>query len=280
VPVVPRVSVVVPVLDDADRLRRCLDALAAQVDAPSYEVVVVDNGSADDSVAVARSHALQPVVLVEPRRSSYAARATGVARTRGSRLAFTDADCVPAPDWLAAGAARPEPVVGGAVRALASDRPTVWERYDRAVYLQQHEHVQEGFAATANLWVDRAAYDAVGGFDPALRSSGDLEWGRRATAAGFRVVHAPEVVVDHAPRTTALATWRLHRRLGAGWAVLARRGQGRPAWHDPALRIPLGQVVDAVNKAGADGPPLRRRSLAPVHALALTARWTGRLTAR
>lgn len=65
VPVSVAVSVVVPVLDDAVRLAGCLDALHAQVGAPAFEVVVVDNGSADSSVAVARAHPLSAVV-VEP----------------------------------------------------------------------------------------------------------------------------------------------------------------------------------------------------------------------
>lgn len=271
------VSVVVPVLDDAARLRACLAALAAQVDPPPFEVVVADNGSSDDSVAVARAAAVQPVVVVEPRRGSYAARNAGLAVASGTRIAFTDADCLPAPDWLARGAAAPEPVLGGAVLMTPSPAPTVWERYDRAVYLRQESLVAQGFAATANLWVDRAVLDEVGLFDASLRSSGDLEWGRRAGRAGHRVAYAADVVVAHVPRTTAAATWRLHRRLGAGWAALAARGQWPSVRADPALRLPLGTVVDAV---AADGPPLRRRHLALVHALATAARVTGRVTGR
>lgn len=273
----PAVSVVVPVLDDAVRLAVCLDALAAQVGAPDVEVVVVDNGSSDDSVAVARAHRLQPVVVVEPRRGSYAARNAGIAAASGDRIAFTDADCVPAPSWLSSGVRCPAAVFGGQVRTLTSAAPTVWERYDRALYLRQDQLVTQGFAATANLWVDRAVLSAVGAFDSGLRSSGDLEWGRRASAAGFPLAYAADVVVSHAPRTTLGQTWRLHRRLGSGWAALAARGAWPPPWRDPGLVLPLGLVVDAV---AADGPPLRRRRLAPVHAVASAARVTGRLTGR
>ena len=277
VPAALPVSVVVPVLDDARRLAACLDALAAQAGAPPFEVVVVDNGSSDDSVAVARRAAVQPVVVREPRRGSYAARNAGIAASCGARLAFTDADCVPAPDWVARGVAAPGAVVGGAVVMTPSAAPTAWERYDRALYLRQDELVRQGFAATANLWVDREVLDAVGPFDPVLRSSGDLEWGRRAGRAGFPVAYAADVVVAHAPRTDRRGTWRLHRRLGAGWSALAQRGEWPGVLADPALRLPLGAVVDAV---AADGPPLRRRQLAPVHAVAVAARLTGRVTGR
>lgn len=275
-----RVSVVVPVLDDAVRLAACLDALAAQQAAPRFEVLVVDNGSADDSVAVAAAHPLQPAVLRASQRGSYAARNAAAEAAVGEVLAFTDADCVPAHDWVARGSAAcgAHPVIGGDVRVARSMQPTVWERYDRATYLRQGELVaQQGFAATADLWVRRDAWQAVGPFDASLRSSGDLEWGRRASAAGAPVVFAPEVVVVHAPRSSARATWALHRRLGAGWAVLAARGEWPALRQDRAWRVPLGLVVDQV---AADGPPLRRRSLAPVHALAMTARLSGRLTGR
>ena len=127
---------------------------------------------------------------------------------------------------------------------------------------------QQGFAATADLWVRREVVEQVGRFDPALTSSGDLEWGRRAAARGYRAAFAPAVQVGHAPRTTAAQTWRLHRRLGAGWAVLGVRG---------GLWLPLGLVVDAV---AADGEPLRRRQLLPVHLVAMGGRVSGWLGGR
>ena len=260
------VSVVVPVRDDAVRLAACLDALHRQVGAPAFEVVVADNGSTDASAAVARAHPLGPVVVVEPRRGSYAARNAALSVARGTLVGFTDADCVPAPDWVAQGAAAlaVHEVVGGAVRPVRSASPSVWERYDCAVYLRQQEVVaQQRYAATADLWVRREVLDRVGGFDPALLSSGDLEWGRRAEAAGSRTAYVDEVVVGHAPRTTARQTWRLHRRLGAGWAVLGLR---EGVW------LPLGMVIDAL---AADGRPLRRRQVAHVHAVAMAARRAG-----
>ncbi|MGG7306017.1 glycosyltransferase family 2 protein [Curtobacterium sp. AB451] len=91
------VSVVVPCLDDADELRSCLEALARQTRAPD-EVIVVDNGSADDSVAVAtRSGAL---VLHEPVRAIAAAAARGYDQATGTLVARLDADSRPDPDWL------------------------------------------------------------------------------------------------------------------------------------------------------------------------------------
>lgn len=93
-----RVSVVVPVLDDADHLRRCLAALAVQT-RPADEVVVVDNGSRDDGAEVAR--AAGAVVVDEPVRGIARASARGYDRATGDVVVRLDADSVPPPGWIA-----------------------------------------------------------------------------------------------------------------------------------------------------------------------------------
>lgn len=94
----PRVSVVIPVRDDAGHLDRCLRALAVQT-SPPWEVVVVDNGSTDDTPAVARAHGAR--VVPQPRVGIPVAAATGYDAARGEVIARLDADSVPPPDWVA-----------------------------------------------------------------------------------------------------------------------------------------------------------------------------------
>lgn len=263
------VRVVIPVKDGARVLGACLDALAAQEAAPPYEVVVVDNGSRDGSAALARAHAVVTRVLSEPRPGSYAARNAGVRDLDAEVVAFTDADCVPAPNWLARGVAFETPVVAGRIAPLASPRPSVWERYDTATYLAQDDLVAtHGFGATANLFVRAEVLEATGGFDASLRSSGDRDFGRRAREQGYATRYAADVVVAHRPRTTAAETWRLHRRLGAGFRATAAPGT---SWRDePNLNVGWDWVAA---RAGSRDPALRA-----AHELAMAARRTGWLT--
>jgi glycosyltransferase involved in cell wall biosynthesis len=276
----PLISVVIPVLDEARRIEACLDALAAQRDAPAFEVIVVDNGSQDSTPELVRRHIIGARLSVERARGPYAARNTGIGEARGDIVALTDADCLPDERWLAEGAAAlaATDLAGGRIIQMPSPVPTVWERYDRATYLNQEQFVShQGFAATANLFVKAAVFAAAGRFVPELTASGDLEFGRRATGSGFRLVYASQATVLHHPRTTLRGTWALHRKLGMGFSELARHGMRARPWRDEALLIPLGRVVEAV---AGDGPPLRRRRLAFPHAVAMAARWTGRLTRR
>ncbi|NCD19890.1 MAG: glycosyltransferase [Actinobacteria bacterium] len=92
-----RVSVVVPVLDDAAHLRTCLASLAAQT-RPADEVIVVDNGSTDESAAVARAFGAR--VVPEPVRGIPAAAATGYDSATGDVIARCDADSALPADWI------------------------------------------------------------------------------------------------------------------------------------------------------------------------------------
>jgi GT2 family glycosyltransferase len=272
------VSVIVPVRNGAASVRRCLDALAQQQGA-SYEVIVVDNDSRDGTAQLVAAHPLAPRVVHESRRGSYAARNAGIAVARADVLAFTDIDCIPKPDWLSQGLSAlrttQADVVGGQIQPSASPNPTKWERYDRAIYLRQDELVEHaGMAATANVFVRRAVLEALGGFDPSLQSSGDLEFCLRARRAGYRLAYAAGPVVAHQPRQTMRETWRLHRRLGAGWAALHRRGELQPWWRAPEHRLSLSWTTILVAR---EGPRLRRRQLLPIHAVAMTGRLYGRL---
>src|SRR5918998_5105397 len=99
----PFVSVIVPVYNDQEDLVLCLEALENQTyPKDRYEVVVVDNGS-KESIEPVVSRFTCASAAREDRPGTYAARKNGLRLARGEIIAFTDADCIPTPQWLEKG---------------------------------------------------------------------------------------------------------------------------------------------------------------------------------
>ena len=170
---VPAVSVIIPARDASPTLERTLDALSRQTLAEPYEVIVVDDGSQDDTAQIAQHH--EPLVRLIRNQASEgpgAARNRGVRHARGSVLAFTDADCLPSEDWLAEGIA----ALAGAdlVQGRVAPDPTVPRTpFDRSLAVD----ADGGFYQTANLLTGREVFEAVGGFrDWALERPGRRRW--------------------------------------------------------------------------------------------------------
>jgi glycosyltransferase involved in cell wall biosynthesis len=144
------VSVIVPVWNDAERLRHCLQALEAQTYPHDlYEVIVVDNHSTERIGHVVSRYAHARLVH-ETRPGSYAARNAGMASARGKIIAFTDADCIPASDWLEKGVGHLTLTEGCAVLAgrieifpRLAQQPNAIERYEGLVALAQREFVRK-----------------------------------------------------------------------------------------------------------------------------------------
>ncbi len=246
----PLVSVVVPVLDAVDRIAACLDGLLGQTySRADTEVIIVDNGSRDATREVVRGF---PVTLLveDARQSPYAARNAGLAAARGEVVALTDATCVPAADWIEQGLRalgdQGADLAGGEVRFVLSDPPAVGEIADAVLNVDVAASIDAHRACmTGNLFVRRRVLETVGLFDPDIRSGGDMRWTRRATDAGFRLVHAPAAVVSYPAR-----------RLGPLLRKQYRVGRGVPGvWR--AFRMSRGQMLASVVRGFLPVPPHR-----------------------
>lgn len=234
----PFVSVIVPAFNNAEGLRRCLEALGQQTyPADRHEVLVIDNASREDLRPVATGFPTVRLVR-EDAPGSYAARNRGIVEAAGDALAFTDSDCVPARNWIERGAARlleaPDcGFVAGRVDLTFRDgaRPTPSELYDLIVmsFHQDRNVATRRFGATANLFTFKRVFQVVGAFDGALMSGGDLEWGQRVHARGLLQLYADDVHVDHPARYSLEETYRQAVRLTGGRYRLRLQEGASPA---------------------------------------------------
>jgi len=193
-------------------LRSCLDALARiDFDPGRWELVVVDNGSQDDTQQTVRHFtetARFPVVLVsEPRPGLSRARNVGVQSAAAPIVAFTDDDCYVEPDYLSAmvrAFQRKEyGYIGG--RVLLHDptdaRATVKEDSESAE-MPPFSVVPPGFLHGANFAFRRSVWTRIGGFDPMLGAgtrfaSEDVDFVARASGAGWLGAYVPGPTVRH-----------------------------------------------------------------------------------
>jgi glycosyltransferase involved in cell wall biosynthesis len=240
----PHVSVIIPVYNDADRLQRCLRALEAQTyPSDRYEVIVVDNAS-DESIEPLVAQFPQAKAEFESQRGSYAARNRGVKMARGDVLAFTDADCVPAPTWMEAGVSRLDKdanigAVGGRiVMSFKEGHPTPVELVDAIISLNQEKNCKQGYAVTANVFVRQSMVEEIGTFNARLKSGGDVEWTRRISAAGYDVVFGKDAAVEHPARHRYRDLRKKKLRVSKGYHDM-QTAQGYPfsAWMKDVMRF-------------------------------------------
>lgn len=230
------ISVVIPHFNQPVLLARCLASLAGQTaGGHDTQIIVADNGSAVLPEAVVAAHPGVRLVA-EPTPGPGPARNAGAAVAQGDILAFIDADCVAAPDWLAViarrFAAEPAPaIIGGDVRILHDDpdRPTAIAAFEEEFSFRMDLFIRDqGFAGTGNLALRRPVFDTVGGFG-GLDLAEDREWGQRARTLGFVTEYEPAMVVFHPPR--------------ADFAEFARKWDRHTAHDfDAALQRPLGRL--------------------------------------
>jgi GT2 family glycosyltransferase len=216
----PDIAVVIPALDAATHLRTALASLAAQE--ASFEAVLVDGGSHDDTVAIATGAGVR--VISAPGTSIYEAHNRGFAETRAPAIVLLNADDVLLPGalaaWRDAFVQAPE---AGIARGLASfaemDRTGVTGPIagadERAAVPLDTDLLLRGPCAINSLCIRRAVLDRIGVFDTAYRLAADREWMLRAWIAGVPVVemgrpvyrylmHDGSSTIDRARRNFAL----------------------------------------------------------------------------
>ncbi len=194
-------SVVVPARNAASTIGECLmGALSQSVPKDLYEIVVVDDGSTDRTVAIA--HRLGVRVVSQPPLGIASARNTGTRAARGDLIVFLDPDCVPKLDWLAQMLAPfDDALVAGVQGAYASDQDGLVPRWIQLEFDEKYRqlgasHVVETVHCFSAAFRRKVLIDS-GGFDPAMALGEDLDLSFRLSKGGHRLVYAPKACVYH-----------------------------------------------------------------------------------
>jgi hypothetical protein len=191
----PAISIVVPVKDAARRLERCLASICASegISRPP-EIIVVDNGSSDDSADVGRRFGA--TVISAPGVRVSEARNLGVARSQGDAIAFVDADIEVDRQWLGRAVARLSDAIGVGA-AYHAPAPGTWvQRVYDGFRPRPPTAAPTGWLPAGGLVVRRSEFEAVGGFDTTLEACEDVDLCERLAARGV-LLHDPELVAIH-----------------------------------------------------------------------------------
>lgn len=211
-----------------------------------YEVLVVDNGSTDETAKIAETFPVR--VLSEPTRGSYAARNRGAQHARGGILAFIDADCVADAAWLTllvTGFDGPDVAcVAGEVLSPPSSTPV--EEYARRRSLMSQSntlrHSYLPYPITANCAYRTEIFRQLSGFREDMQTGGDadLAW-RMQKDLGRTLAFVPKAVVLHYHRTSLGELLRQSSKYARGAMDLGRR--------HGLLRPPLGRRIAGIGAA-------------------------------
>lgn len=221
-------SVIIPIYNDWERLKLCLQALEEQsLPNDEFEVLVVNNEESNTKPL----QFIWPTnvqLLHQPIPGSYAARNLAVKQARGDILAFTDSDCIPDRDWLKNAEIHflDDKVdrIGGKISIFFKNdtQKTVAELYESVFAFHQKYLVNKRKSSvTANLLVRRTLFFKVGFFDANKLSGGDFYWNQQANRLNLNIKYANDVLVLHPARRT-VAELAIKRRRVLGGAVLPK----------------------------------------------------------
>lgn len=231
----PFVSVIVPVYNGGVFLPKCLDALFASSYA-SFEVLVVDDGSTDDSAEISRRKGANILSTARRQSGPAAARNLAAQKASGDVLLFVDADVVVKADTITEVAAifRHQPQIS-ALFGSYDDAPAERNFLSQYRNLLHHFVHQNSHREASTFWaglgaIRRDVFVSVGGFDCeqfAVPSIEDIELGARLRASGHNILLAKEIQAQH------LKKWRVGSMLrtdifcrAAPWSKLILTSQG------------------------------------------------------
>lgn len=255
-PTWPRVSVVVCVYNGASTIRDCCEGLR-ELNYPNYEVIVVDDGSTDNTAAIVSE--FNVTLIRTHNRGLSAARNTGLEAATGEIVAYTDGDARADRDWLTylalAFRNSTHVGVGGWNIAPGGDgwfADCVANSPGGPVHVLLTDTLAEHIPG-CNMAFRKTALEAIGGFDPQFRAAGDdvdVCW--RLQERGWTLGFTSPAMVWHHNRNSLRAYWRQQQGYGKAEALLERKwpekynSAGHLTWggrlYGRGLTLPLSRV--------------------------------------
>ncbi len=270
-----RASVIVPTYNRAGRIGSCIDALRRQQCPWPFEIIIVNDGSTDDTVSVLRKFP-EVRVITQANSGPAAARNRGVREAAGEIVLFTDDDCEPFADWMKEMlGAFDDPEVVGAKGIYRTRQRELIARFVQIEYEDRYRlmarHPTIDFIDTYSAAFRRDRFIEIGGYDPAfpIACCEDSELSYRMAARGWKMVFVPTAVVWH-HHPDNLRTYLRRKARFAYWRVPAIRpapGKMVKDSHHPQvmkLQLLLGPALAAGVIADALG-------IGPIHPMALLA---------
>lgn len=200
-----KVSVIVPVYNGEKVIGSCLKSLLNQnYPKKNYEIIVVDDGSTDNSVEVVKK--FKRVKLIRQKhKGPAAARNLGVKHAKGSIVLFTDADCIPSRNWIKSMVEpfKDKQVVGVAGTYKTLNKESLVARFAGYEIEERHEKMKENktidFIGTYSAAYRKNVFLKFGGFDESftMASGEDPELSFRLSKAGLKMVFQPKAWVWH-----------------------------------------------------------------------------------
>jgi glycosyltransferase involved in cell wall biosynthesis len=195
---VPAVTFVIPARNEGECIGRCIDAIKTiETAGRDVEIVVVDNGSTDDTADIARTRGAS--VVSQMGGTIGALRNYGARVSRGSFLAFLDADCIVPPDWLEQSFLRLDVdrrVIVGFRMVIPDDANWVSRCWD-SLFSSRNVTAEVDWLPSGNMIMTREAFVSVNGFDEKLETNEDCDLCFRLGKEGYRMISVADTAVVH-----------------------------------------------------------------------------------
>lgn len=199
------ISVVIPAYNSEKTIEETLNAVLDQDFDGPYEVIVVDDGSSDKTVEIAKEKSVN--LITQEKSGPAKARNNGWKTSKGSTIVFTDSDCVPVKQWLKT-ITKPfsDPTVGGVGGEYQTKNPEkIIARFIGEEIAYRHSKMGRYINAvgTYSTAFRKAALEEVGGFDESFKmaSGEDTDISFKIIKAGYKLVYEPEAIVMHPHRS-------------------------------------------------------------------------------